>query len=210
MKRTVYSFIIAAAIAVVPLCAQETSHITGQVGLGFTNGLGRTGTYLDYGWNLGAGIGYNFNQRIGLQLNGNYSQMGINSSTLSGIGVPGGDVSIFTATIDPILHLTPGRHADVYVTGGGGLFHRNQEFTAPSVATTLGFFPYFGFAPVAVPTTTILSSYSVNKPGIDAGVGVAFGTKWHGKIFAEAKYYRMFYNSDFHTDYLPVTFGYRW
>ena len=210
MKRTVYSYILAAAKAAAPLCAQEGSHITGQVGLGFTNGLGRTGTYLDYGWNVGAGIGYNFNHWVGLQLNANDSQMGINSSTLSGIGVPGGDVNMFTATIDPIVHLTPASHADIYVTGGYGLFRRNQEFTAPSVATTLGFYPYFGFFPVNVPTTTILSSYSVIKPGIDAGIGVAFGTKWHGKLFAEAKYYRMFYNQDFHTDYLPVTFGYRW
>src|SRR6185312_12131903 len=91
MKRTVYSFIIAAAIAAVPLCAQEESHITGQVGAGFTTGLGRTGDYLDYGWNVGAGVGYNFNHWVGLQLNLNDSQMGINSTTLTGIGVPGGD-----------------------------------------------------------------------------------------------------------------------
>jgi len=210
MKRTIYSILFAGTLAVASLSAQEGSHFTGQVGAGFTTGVGRTGTYLDYGWNMGAGFGYNFNHWVGFQLNLNDSQMGINSTTLSGIGVPGGNVNMFTATIDPIIHVTPASKADVYLTGGWGLFRRNQEFTAPSSATVIGFNPFFGFFPTSVPTTTILSSYSLVKPGIDAGVGIAFGTKWHGKFFAEAKYYRMFYNRDFHTDYLPVTFGYRW
>ncbi len=90
------------------------------------------------------------------------------------------------------------------------LFRRYQAFTAPSVATVYGFVPFLGLYPTAVPATTILSSYSVNKPGVDVGIGFAVGTKWHGKLFAEAKYDRMFYNNYFHTDYLPVTFGYRW
>jgi hypothetical protein len=55
----------------------------------------------------------------------------------------------------------------------------------------------------------VVSSYSVNKPGIDAGMGIAFDTKWHGKIFAEARYNRIFMGP-FHTDYVPVTFGFRW
>ena len=72
-----------------------------------------------------------------------------------------------------------------------------------------GFDPFFGFYPVTVPTRQILASYSVNKPGIDIGAGFAVGTKFHGKIFAEAKYERMFLNNS-HTDYIPVTFGFRW
>jgi len=210
MKRTIYSIIVFAAAAAATLSAQETGHMAFQVGGGFTTGLGRTGTYLDYGWNLGAGVGYNFNQHVGALININDSEMGINSTTLTGIGVPGGNVNMFTATLDPIVHLTPAGKADIYITGGGGLFHRNQEFTQPSASTAFGFNPFFGFYPTLVPVTQILSSYSVNKPGIDAGAGVAFGTKWHGKIFAEARYYRMFYNTSFHTDYLPVTFGFRW
>jgi hypothetical protein len=31
---------------------------------------------------------------------------------------------------------------------------------------------------------------------------------WHGKFFAEAKYNRIFAN--YHSDYVPVTFGFRW
>ena len=57
--------------------------------------------------------------------------MGVNPSTLANIGVPGGRMSVFSATLDPIVHLNPKGHVDFYVTGGGGLFHRYQEFTAP-------------------------------------------------------------------------------
>jgi hypothetical protein len=64
---------------------------------------------------------------------------------------------------------------------------------------------------VGVPSNQILASYSVNKPGIDAGMGIAFGSKWHGKFFAEARYNRIFmgrFGGD--TEYVPVTFGFRW
>lgn len=50
--------------------------------------------------------------------------------------------------------------------------------------------------------------YTSNKLGIDVGVGIAFGSVWHGKFFADAKYNRIIAN--YHTDYVPVTFGFRW
>jgi hypothetical protein len=41
-------------------------------------------------------------------------------------------------------------------------------------------------------------------------MGVAFGTKWHGKLFAEARYVHVFTNNNMRADYVPVTFGFRW
>jgi len=117
-----------------------------------------------------------------------------------------------SATIDPIVHFNPKGRVDFYVFGGAGLFHRYQEFTAPTVSVLTGFDPFFGFTPIAVPANQVLSSYSVNKPGMDIGAGIAFGSKWHGKFFAEAKYMRIFESSNRRSDteYLPVTFGFRW
>lgn len=189
--------------------AQETSHFAFDVGAGFTTPVGATGRYMDMGWNAGGGLGWNFNSSVGALIDLNYNQMGINSSTLQGIGVPGGDVHVFSATLDPIVHLMPHSKVDVYVTAGGGIYHRTQEFTQSGVANVGGYNPFFGFYSYGVPTTQILASYTVNKPGIDAGMGIAFGSKWHGKFFAEAKYDRIFMNN-YHTDYVPVTFGFRW
>jgi hypothetical protein len=188
--------------------AQETSHFAFTIGGGWTTPVGNTGHYIDDGWNVGGGAGVNFNSWVGALIDLNYNQMGINSTTLQSIGVPGGGLHIFSATLDPIVHLTPKSHFDLYVTGGGGLYHRMQDYTAPTTVTVAGYNPFFGFYQVGVPANQLLASYSVNKPGIDAGVGIAFGSVWHGKFFAEARYNRIIQN--YHTDYVPVTFGFRW
>ncbi len=196
-------------LAALTVNAQETSHIAFNVGAGCTRPVGTPGRHWDEGCNIGGGFGYNFNSYFGALIDLNYNSFGINSTTLQNVGVPGGGVHVFSATFDPIVHLTPKSHVDLYVTGGGGLYHHTQDFTQPGVASVVGFDPFLGFYSFGVPTTEILASYTVNKPGIDAGMGIAFGSKWHGKFFAEAKYNRIFMGT-FHTDYLPVTFGFRW
>jgi hypothetical protein len=193
------------------ILAQEAPRFAFDVGGGFTQTIGNTSTQLDEtGWNITAGAGFNFSSYVGTMIDIGYNRFGINAMTLAEVGFPGGDVGIFSATVNPIVHLTPGHHADIYLIGGGGLFHLNQEFTQPSVSPLVGFNPFFGFYNALVPTTQILASYSVNKPGIDAGAGFQVGTRWHGKVFAEARYNRVFTGNDRHVDYVPVTFGFRW
>ncbi len=53
-----------------------------------------------------------------------FNSMGVNSTALGNLGFGGGNLNVFSATIDPIVHLNPHGHVDVYVTGGGGLYHR--------------------------------------------------------------------------------------
>jgi hypothetical protein len=194
------------------LGAQEFSHFAFNVGAGFTMPAGGAASVLDTGWNVRGGAGINFSPYGGLLVDVGYNNMGISSATLATAGAPGGRVSVLSATLDPIVHVTPKSHFDIYLTGGGGLFHRYQEFTAPSTAVLTGFNPFFGFYSVGVPANQILSSYSVNKPGIDAGIGIAFGSKWHGKFFAEARYNRIFMGNRYSDDmeFIPVTFGFRW
>jgi hypothetical protein len=210
MKR----FAIASCFGVMmagALSAQEFSHFGFNVGAGFTQAAGTTGRRLDLGWNVRGGAGVKFNPYVGLMVNAAYDNMGINSSTLAAYGAPGGRMAITSLTLDPIVHLSPKSNVDIYITAGGGLFHRYQEFTAPTVEVLTGFDPFFGFYPVGVPANQVLASYSVNKPGIDAGVGIAFGSRWHGKFFAEARYARIFMGNRFSndTEYIPVTFGFR-
>ncbi len=193
-----------------PLQAQEYHRLIVDFGAGFDTPVGGTGRALDYGWNLQGGVGVNFTSVIGAKVQVGYDSMGINSTTLANLGVPGGDLHIFSATLDPIIHLTPHRHFDFYLIGGGGMYKRTQEFTSPGVATVAGYNPFFGFYQYGVPTTNILASYSVVKPGVNGGAGIALGSKWGGKFFAEARYNRIYMGSNAHTDYVPVSFGYRW
>jgi opacity protein-like surface antigen len=210
MKRfaiTLFSTCLASGLAV----AQENHHFTFDFGAGFTTPVDRSGQFLDTGWNVQGGAGVNFAPWIGAKLQLDYNQMGINSTTLSNVGAPGGGVHIFSATVDPIIHLNPKGHIDFYVIGGGGIYHHNQDFTASGVGTYTGCSPFLGYCyPIGVPETYILASYTIVKPGINAGAGVAFGTKFHGKLFAEARWNRIFLTSGLHEDYLPVSFGFRY
>jgi len=172
--------------------------------------VGNTGRHLDEGWNIRGAAGFNFSQYVGLMLQADYNRFGINGATLQSAGFPDGNLGIFSATLNPIVHVTPRSRFDVYLIGGGGLYRRTQEFTQPGLAAVTGFDPFFGFYRTAVPTTQVLSSYTVNKPGLNGGAGIAFGSKWHGKFFAEARYHRIFMNENEHTDYVPVSFGFRW
>jgi hypothetical protein len=182
--------------------AQEVQPFSFAIGAGFTEPIGTAGRNLDIGWNAQAGAGYNFNSHLGAMFDFNYNSMGINSTTLSNLGVAGGNVHIMSFTVDPIVHVAHHSHVDFYLTGGGGLYHRYDDLTVPG-GGGFGFFnPYFG--------NVVVASYSINKPGFDAGAGLSFGTKWHAKFYAEARYNRMFSSSGPDTDYIPVTFGVRW
>jgi len=187
------------------LSAQEVSHFSFELGGGFTQSVGNTGRYLNDGWNVEGGVGFNFSNRLGVLGELGYTSLGFNGTTLSNLGYPGGGVDVFSATVDPIVHLTPQSHFDLYAIGGGGLYHWYENFSRPAGVVT----PFdTGSLPVVIPNSG--DAYSVNKPGFNAGMGIAFGTKWHGKLFAEARYVHVFLNNNQRGDYVPVTFGFRW
>jgi hypothetical protein len=191
------------------LSAQEVSHFSFELGAGFTEPVGNTAKYLDnYGWNLQGGVGYNFSSYVGVMGELGYNSLGINSNTLGNTGYSGGGFHVFSATVDPIVHLTPKSHFDLYAIGGGGLYHVYESFSAASGAVISPFAGGSSFQLVEPANNGL--SYSENKPGFNAGMGVAFGTKWHGKLFAEARYVHIFTNNNMRADYVPVTFGFRW
>jgi hypothetical protein len=189
------------------LSAQEVNRFVFDLGGGFTQTVGNTGRYLNDGWNVQGGAGINFTNYVGALVQLDYNSLGFNGATLGGLGYPSGDVHVFSATVDPIVHLTPRSHFDLYAIGGGGLYHWYQQFGAPASGAVITPFASGSF-PITVPTFG--QAYSENKPGWNAGMGVAFGTKWHGKIFAEARYVHIFLNNNERADYIPVTFGFRW
>jgi len=189
--------------------AQETPPFAFNIGAGFTTPVGGTGTRLNNGWNFDAGAGFNFHPRIGALVQFNDSQFDINAATVNSLGFPAGDVNIWSLTLNPIVHTNPRGPVDMYFIGGGGVYHWHQQFTQPTVAVFQGFDPFFGFYRTAVPANQVLTSYSVNKPGVNGGIGFSFGTRWNVKVYAEARYHRIIFG-DRHADMVPVTFGIRW
>lgn len=208
MKNTLFVWGLGLLVAGT-MSAQETPRFAFNVGGGFNTPVGSTGTQLNTGWTFEAGAGYNFSKYVGALVQFNDSQFDINHATLTNLGFPGGDVNLWSLTLDPVIHTNPKGPVDLYFIGGGGLYHWRQEFTQPTVATFTGFDPFFGFFNAAVPAEQVLTSYSVNKPGVNGGMGLSFGTRWHVKVYAEARYHRVIFGN-YHADMVPVTFGLRW
>jgi hypothetical protein len=186
--------------------AQEFSRFTADLGIGYTAPAGRTGQYVDWGWHVGAGAGVNFSPYLGTMLNVGTDSMGINSTTLGNIGISSGNVRVFHATVDPVVHLSPKGRVDFYLTGGGGLFHLFWDFSTPG---TDAYIPLLGLNSARIGANQFLASSSVNKPGFDVGGGVNVKAFGRGKFFVEAKWDHMFLNGA-HLDFVPVSFGYRW
>jgi len=203
-------FFCMGALTAMTAIAQEVPRFAFDVSGGFTQPRGRFGNRTDSGWNVGAGAGYNFSSYVSLMGQFGYNELGVNTNSLNNLGFPDGNVRVMSFTLEPVVHLVPRSPVDVYVTAGGGLYRVSNEFTQPALASAVGFDPFFGFYNAAIPVNQVLSSYSVNKPGFNGGVGVAFGTKWHGKVFAEARYARVVMGNDRYMDYVPVSFGFRW
>jgi opacity protein-like surface antigen len=209
--KPIASFITVCCLAALPALAQP-SFLTGYVGAGFTEPLNPLGSHLDTGWNISAGAGTNFNPHFGLMLDFLYDHNDINSTSLQNIGAPNGDMHLFAFSLNPVVHLAPKESpVDVYITGGGGVYHRTIEFTQPTLVGTTFFSPWFGFYPGVIAANQVIGSFTVVKPGFNVGAGAEFrlGSS-HTKLFAEARYHRMFITNSIDTTILPVTFGVRW
>jgi len=191
--------------------SQELPKVAFNIGGGFTTPTESAGDHLDRGWNISTAIGYNFHPQFALTADFTLNSFGVNRPTLNALGFPDGNVKMWSATLNPVIHLVPRSPVDVYVTGGYGFYQWRQQFTTPTTQTFTGFDPYFGIIyPVAVPVNVVVSQNVLNKGGFNGGMGIAFGTKWKAKAYAEARFHRMFLGGDRTADVIPVTFGLRW
>lgn len=199
-----------AAMSGLAAFAQEFPRFAFNVGGGFTTPVETAGDRLDRGWNVALGAGVNFHPNFALMVDTGFQMMGVNRPTLDALGFPDGDVQMWSFTLNPVIHTNPRGPVDVYFTGGAGLYRWSQQFTRPTTADFVGFDPYFGFYQVTLPVDQVVSSYSLNKPGWNGGMGLSFGTRWKAQFYTEARFHRMLLGNDRYVDAIPVTFGIRW
>lgn len=105
--------------------AQEMQRFSFAAGAGFTTPVGTPSAKLDAGWNIRGGAGVNCSEYLGTMLDVGYDSMGVGSSVLNNVGYGGGRLSVFSVTLNPIVHLVPKGPVDIYVTGGGGHYRQN-------------------------------------------------------------------------------------
>jgi len=206
-----------ALILVVPVlfCASafaQWNRVNFSAGAGFTKPAQTTSDNVDTGWNLNFRGGFNATRHLGLDLDFTYNRADLNNDALARAQEPGGHVSIWSLTFQPMYHLLPQRsRVNVYATGGFGLYHRDLTFTQPVLVNTFFCDPFFGCFPTLVTVNQVIASFDTYKGGFNAGAGleVRLGES-HVKLFSEARYHRMFNSSGNDLTYLPVTFGFRW
>lgn len=194
--------LIFALLAVLPAAAQwrhfgqSEARPTGWFGVGAAAPINPIATRLDTGWSLSGGAGVTA-KYIGVMLDANYTDFGINTETLRRIGAPRGSQKYWSITVDPVFHVNQRGPVDFYITGGAGIYSQVTQYR-------LHFSDRFS-------GDDLLYSNAIYKPGVNGGAGFAFNVGgYHNrlKIFTEARFHHMFIGRS-GASYIPVTVGVR-
>ena len=189
------------AVAALPAAAQwrkfgEGAKVEGFLGVGVATPINPIARQLDTGWSLSGGVGVS-GRYLGIMLDANYTDLGINRETLRRIGAPRGDQRYWSVTVDPIFHVNRRGPIDFYVTGGAGIYSQITDYRLRFNG------PY--------PDADLLYSNTLYKPGVNGGAGFAFNVGgYHNrvKVFAEARLHHMFIGRS-GASYIPITVGAR-
>ncbi|MGC8548869.1 MAG: hypothetical protein ACP5M4_04125 [Acidobacteriaceae bacterium] len=162
------------------------SRIAFELGGGLMSPIGNdTHGYETFGWNFMAGAGLNFSKQFGVLGEFMYKRNKIPGSTLAQVGTSGGYIADYSFTVDPIVYQPFNQTVGMYVTGGGGVYHKTTAFTQLVQATSCYYFCYSYYAPVVV------SSFSSTQGGLNGGLGFywkAFGPDSNAKLYIESRY----------------------
>ena len=207
--------VVASLIALVgtqPAVGQAWEKLNIGAGAGFSSPVQSAGRSLNTGWNLDFRGGYSPTHHFDADLDFNYNHFGLNSAALARFGEPGGNISVWSLTFQPSYRILPRPSpVNAYATGGFGFYDRKLTLTQPTVLTTIVCDPFFGCFPLSYAANQIVASFSTVKPGFNAGAGLEFRLNdSRARLFAEARYQRMFTTHGPDLSYVPVTFGLRW
>jgi hypothetical protein len=191
-------------VAVLPLSAQwrrfghRSAQPTGFLGAGFSTPANPVATRLDAGWNLAGGIGVRRGS-VGIMVDAMFTDFGITRTALVSAGARSGSQKYWAVTVDPVFHVNERGPVDFYLTGGGGFYGRTTVYRASS-----------GLVGQHSGRYDLISSDTIYKPGVDGGAGFAFrlGNRSGLKLFAEARYHRMFTRGP-GASLIPITLGIR-
>lgn len=180
-----------------------------EAGGGFNAPIGNDTPYITWGGNFTGGAGLHFSRRFSLLGEFQFMDNKIPGALVAAGGGQTGDAHIISITAAPVIDLFPKRTNSVYVTGGGGYYHKSTNFNIQECCDFYGY-----------PVTVTANSFSSNQAGGNIGLGFTHrigGVYGDGtmKVFAEARY--LFINTPpitannglGTTELLPVTLGLR-
>ena len=180
--------------------ADGSEKYTAFVGGGVTIPFGDQKRYDTASWGFQVGAGRNFNKNIGVNVEFNWDEFGLQGSNLTQqsfvedptnfYGLQGntdGYSHIWSLSLSPIYTLKSGEGLGAYVTAGAGFYHKVTTFTTPEQVQ--GIDPYYGFLETYIANEPF-DSYTSNSPGVDAGFGLTykFSRFANERLYAEARY----------------------
>jgi hypothetical protein len=187
----------------------SVNHLAFEAGAGFNAPIGNDTPYITWGGNFTGGGGLNFNKRFSLLGEFQFMDNKLPGAFVAAGGGQGGNAHIISLTADPVIDLFPSRVNSMYVTGGGGYYHKSTNFTVVECCDFEGY-----------PVNVTANSFSSNQGGANVGLGLSHrvgGVYGDGKmkLFGEARYVYIHTpaigqtNGLGTTELIPVTFGLR-
>lgn len=188
------------------------SNMAFDLGGGFSGPIGNDRPYITYGGNFNFGAGLHLSRRLSVLGEFEFLDNKLPGAFIAaaGQGATGGSSHIISITAQPFIDLFPKWTNSVYVTGGGGFYHKSTNFTV------LACCDFYGY-PVSIDT----NSFSSNQLGGNLGLGFTHrmgGINGDGnmKLFGQVRY--LYVKTPLITDtnglgtteLIPVTFGLRW
>jgi hypothetical protein len=115
------------------------SHIAIEAGAGFNAPIGNDTPYITWGGNFTGGVGLHFFQRFTLLGEFQFMDNKLPGAFVAAGGGQGGNAHIFSITVDPAIDLFPKWTNSVYLSGGGGFYHKSTNFTVQQCCDFYGY-----------------------------------------------------------------------
>jgi hypothetical protein len=171
------------------------------IGVGAAVPISDTRNSLTTSYAFQAGGGRNFNKSASIFLQFDYDHFGFTGQTLanqaslytflSGESFAGLDGSshVWSITANPIYNVSKREGGGLYVTGGGGFYHKTANFTVPATGEYCDFYGCYQYQ-----ANQTIDKYTSNAFGLNGGVGYTykFSRFANEKFFVEARYQYMF------------------
>jgi opacity protein-like surface antigen len=218
MKRTMLALVLALAfVSPTALAQAPPKPYSGYIAGGYTTAYGDTADAVNDGWNISGGaiMHPNPNSPLSYRVDVGYNYFGVSRDLInqananSPVRTDDGWASMFTVTVDALWSFGKPDHPNLYIGLGVGGYRRYVQLTQEALFGGTICDPWWGICyPGVVAGDVITADDKLTKIGYNASLGMTFPTSSGGKLFVEGRFHHM--DSENATEFIPITFGYRW
>ena len=159
-----------------------------EAGGGFDTSVGNTTSYVNSGWDLTFGGGMHFSHGLAVLAEYQFMSDGLPTAIINEAGSQGGNVHLWSLTVDPVYDIWPKASNGIYVTGGGGFYRKVTIFTVQQQQQ----YCYYFYCGTGYANATA-GHFSSNQGGFNVGAGYRHKfTGMYGdgrmEVYAEVRY----------------------